>query len=191
MVMTVRGLAISPLEIVIIGLDLTGRGIDVVEGAVVGTPGQAVRDAQALPQRLPGAVRSQGIKRARGFHFGIVHGPGQETPGRVALAVVEAVPAQVRFGARQVGQGAARKIKTRKSAAHTEDQVPAPTGGNTTERLTDRNSAVASGPGLEEMQQPGVDIHPVQETGAPVPGRAFPEFGLRLQDELSLHGFGG
>ena len=57
-------------------------------------------------------------------------------------------------------------------------------GGDTADEFTNVELSVGPAARVEDVQIPGMDIHPIEPGAASIPSRSFPKVGTRIQDEF-------
>ena len=118
------------------------------------------------------------------------HRSGPEAAVRPDLAVVHPDAGIIRRDRRNEVQPAAGRVEVRVPVPHGDERIAGLTQGQGTDRLADRDLAIDAGERVGEVDDPAEQVDPPQQLLAVVPDRAFPELGVRVDEELDrvVHG---
>src|SRR4029077_12910080 len=107
-----------------------------------------------------------------------------EAAVRPDLAVVHPNAGVIRRDRRNETQPAAGRVEVRVPVLHGYDRIAGLTQGQGTDRLADRDLAIDAGERVGEVDDAAEQVDPPQQLLAVVPDRAFPELGVRIDEEL-------
>lgn len=171
---------VSGIRIEIVSADGPGGGVDVVECAGVGAPGQAIGDSDAFGHAVCGAISIDAVERADGIFLGEIHRACPETALRVALPVIESGGGPGIDGG-QAFEPAGWQVQEGHSIFEGDEEsalVPGDDGSDAF--LEPGDGRVFSAAGVEAADARAEDIDPIKNAFAGVPTRAFAEPGLGL-----------
>ena len=161
-------------QVVAVDVDLLGRRVDVVHPAPVEVPVEPVAHGHPAGHRAQ-AVGIQAVERRHARRPGERHRAEPQPPGRVGLALVDAVagpvgldgqpPGRLTVGGdqRDVAPGAAEQLRTVTDRDGEAD------------RRRHRHRSVVAGRGVEVVDDPAVDVDVAQPAAGDVPVRALAE----------------